>query len=74
MKDQVTPDRILRRPQVKAITGLTDSVLDREIKAGRFPAPFKLLPDPRARAVGWSERAVQAWIAERIAAAQQVAA
>ena len=74
MKDQVTPDRILRRPEVKAITGLSDSVMDREIKAGRFPAPFKLLPDPRARAVGWSERAVQAWIAERIAAAQEVAA
>ena len=66
-------DRIIRRPEVKGITGLTDSVLDREIKAGRFPSPFKLLPDPRARAVGWSERAVQAWIAERIAAAQEVA-
>lgn len=73
MKDQVTPDRILRRPEVKTATGLTDSVLEREIKAGRFPAPFKLLPDPRARAVGWSERAVQAWIAERIAAAQVAA-
>lgn len=67
---EAKPDRILRRPEVKAATGLTDSVLEREIKAGRFPAPFKLLPDPRARAVGWSERAVQAWIAERIAAAQ----
>lgn len=67
-------DRILRRPEVRAATGLTDSVLDREIKAGRFPQPFKLLPDPRARAVGWSERAVQAWIAERIAAAQKAAA
>lgn len=63
-------DRILRRPEVKSLTGLTDSVIDREVRAGRFPAPFKLLPDPRARAVGWSERAVQAWIADRIAAAQ----
>lgn len=70
---EAKPDRILRRPEVKTATGLTDSVLEREIKAGRFPAPFKLLPDPRARAVGWSERAVQAWIAERIAAAQKVA-
>lgn len=67
-------DRIIRRPEVRAITGLTDSVLDREVKSGRFPAPFKLLPDPRARAVGWSERAVRAWVAERIAAAQEVAA
>jgi len=71
---EATPDRILRRPEVKAATGLTDSVIDREVRAGRFPAPFKLLPDPRARAVGWSERAVQAWIAERIATAQKVVA
>lgn len=70
---EATPDRILRRPEVKTATGLTDSVIDREIKAGRFPAPFKLLPDPRARAVGWSERAVQTWIAERIAAARVAA-
>lgn len=70
---EANPDRILRRPEVKAATGLTDSVLDREVRSGRFPAPFKLLPDPRARAVGWSERAVQAWIAERIAAAQVAA-
>lgn len=70
---EAAPDRILRRPEVKAATGLTDSVLEREIKAGRFPAPFKLLPDPRARAVGWSERAVQAWIAGRIAAAEVAA-
>lgn len=70
---EAKPDRILRRPEVKAATGLTDSVLEREIRAGRFPAPFKLLPDPKARAVGWSERAVQAWIAERIAAAQVAA-
>jgi len=70
---EAKPDRILRRPEVKAATGLTDSVLEREIKAGRFPAPFKLLPDPRARAVGWSERAVQAWIAERIATAMVAA-
>ena len=66
-------DRILRRPAVKALTGLTDSVIDREVKAGRFPRPFKLLPDPKSRAVGWSEREVQAWIAARIASAQEAA-
>ena len=67
-------DKILRRPDVKALTGLTDSVLDREVRAGRFPAPFKLLPDPRSRVVGWSERAVRNWIAERIEAARGAAA
>ena len=32
---EANPDRILRRPEVKAATGLTDSVLEREVKAGR---------------------------------------
>lgn len=66
-------DRILRRPEVLARTGLTDSVLDREVRAGRFPAPFKLLPDRRARAVGWSELEVQAWITERVSTAERQA-
>ena len=58
-------NRVLRRNDVCAMTGLTRSVLDREVRNGRFPAPFKLLPDPKARAVGWSLRAIQEWIAER---------
>lgn len=62
-------NRVLRRPEVKSMTGLTDSALDREVRAERFPSPFKLTPEPRARAVGWSMRAVQAWIAEREASA-----
>ncbi len=65
------PDRIIRRPDVRADTGLTNSALDREIRAGRFPRPIKLIPG--GRAVGWSERAVQAWIASRIAAAEVAA-
>lgn len=60
-------DRVIRKPEVKATTGLTDSALDREVRAGRFPAPFKLSPDPSARAIGWSMQAVQAWIAKRSA-------
>ena len=67
-------NRILRRPEVKVYTGLTDSALDREVRAERFPAPLKLSPDPKARAVGWSLRAVQAWIAQREADAGQSAA
>lgn len=67
------PDRILRRPQVTGLTGLTSSNLDREIRAGRFPPPVKLSPDPKARAVGWSERAVQAWIYKRVSAGQVAA-
>lgn len=62
-------DRVLRRPAVLEMSGLASSALDREVKAGRFPAPFKLSTDPRARAVGWSAAAVQAWLAARKAAA-----
>lgn len=68
MNDQ-QQNRILRRPQVLAVTGLSNSALDRELRAERFPRPIKLSPDPKARAVGWPESSVQSWIAERIASA-----
>lgn len=71
MQHQNTQDRLIRRPEVRAATGLTDSAIDREIRAGRFPKPIQLIPG--GRAVGWSERAIQAWISERIAAAQVAA-
>ena len=71
MHHQNTQDRLIRRPEVRAATGLTDSAIDREIRAGRFPKPIQLIPG--GRSVGWSERAIQAWIAERIAAAQVAA-
>lgn len=58
-------NRIVRRPELRHLTGLTDSVLDRLVRDGLFPKPFKLTPHPQCRAVGWSMRAVQEWIAER---------
>lgn len=62
-------NQIIRRPRVLADIGLSNSALDREIRAGNFPPPVKLSPDPKSRAVGWSSLAVQAWISERIACA-----
>lgn len=64
-------DRIIRKPETINQSGLTSSAMDREMRAGRFPKPIKLVPG--GRAVGWSERAVQQWIAERIAAAERAA-
>lgn len=64
-----TGDRIIRRPEVLNTTGLTPSALDREVRNRRFPQPFPLIQG--GRAVGWSWRAVQAWIAARIAAAAE---
>lgn len=52
---------ILRRPQVEARTGLSRSTLYQYIQDGLFPTPVSL----GARAVGWLESEVTAWIAAR---------
>jgi prophage regulatory protein len=53
-------NRIIRRPEVLHLTGLTGSALDREMRAGRIPRGIPLVPG--GRAVGWSLAAIQAWI------------
>lgn len=60
------PDRprILRLPKVLARTGLGRSAAYEGIKAGTFPAPVHLT----ARAVGWIESEINAWIEARAAA------
>ncbi len=47
-------DRFLTRAQVEQRTGLKRSALYRKIRAGEFPAPFRV----GRRAVRWSEREV----------------
>jgi prophage regulatory protein len=56
--------RVLRKPDVKGRTGLSNSTIHAWIKEGRFPAPVAL----GARAVGWIESEIDAWIADRAAA------
>lgn len=51
--------QLYRRPTVRAITGLSDSTLDRMIKAGTFPAPVKLGP----RTVVFKSADIAAWMA-----------
>jgi prophage regulatory protein len=58
--------RIIRRADVEARTGLPRSTLYDRIKRGEFPAPIPL----SARAVGWLEHEVDAWLADRIAKAR----
>jgi prophage regulatory protein len=58
--------RILRLPEVTARTGLGRSTLYARIQAGEFPPPVSL----GARAVGWPEADVAAWIDARIAASR----
>lgn len=54
-------ERILRRPDVQARTGLSRSGLYSAIKNGEFPAPVKLTD----RAVGWLESSISQWIESR---------
>jgi prophage regulatory protein len=55
--------QLLRLPAVKARIGLCRSSIYARVAEGTFPAPISL----GARAVAWDSRAVDAWIAERIA-------
>ena len=54
-------EKILRRPDVEAITGLSRSTLYQWIAEGRFPRPVKL----GTRSVGWRESEINAWVMSR---------
>jgi len=54
-------DRILRRPEVEACTGLSRSTIYLMMTRGEFPRPVQI----GARAVGWSEAAIAAWLESR---------
>jgi prophage regulatory protein len=53
---------VLRFPQVRARVGLSRSMIYLAIAEGRFPRPIKL----GARAVGWLESEVDAWLRQRV--------
>ena len=50
---------ILRRKQVEKRTGLSRSTIYLRIQEGTFPRPINL----GARAVGWLENEIEAWLA-----------
>lgn len=58
-------DRVLRKPDVEEITGLTERTLRDMERAGTFPRRFFI--NPYGRVVGWKESEIQAWIDERAA-------
>ncbi len=58
--------RIVRLPSVEARTGLSRSTIYARVAEGSFPAPVQL----GARAVGWIEAEVDAWIDQQIAASR----
>ncbi len=53
--------RILRRREVELRTGLSRSAIYALMAKRQFPAAIRLT----AKAVGWLESSVEAWIAER---------
>jgi prophage regulatory protein len=55
-------DRILRLPEVKANVGLSRSTIYLRIEEGSFPKPISL----GARAVGWLESDIEAWVSKRV--------
>lgn len=59
-------EKIIRLGTVKARCGLSRSTLYNRIAAGEFPSPVAL----GARAVGWVESEISAWIASRIDASR----
>jgi prophage regulatory protein len=56
--------RILRRPEVELRTGLSRSAIYALMSKRQFPAAIPLT----AKAVGWLESSIDAWIAQRAAA------
>lgn len=53
---------ILRLPAVKTRTGLSRSTIYLRVAEGRFPKPISL----GARAVGWVDAEVEAWLTGQI--------
>ncbi|MDA8587066.1 AlpA family transcriptional regulator [Rhodobacteraceae bacterium] len=54
-------NRILRRPDVETLTGLSRSTLYAMMAEGTFPKPVKL----GKRAVGWREAELLEWLDAR---------
>ena len=59
--------RIIKRPVVEAVTGLSRSSLYAKVQDGTFPAQIRL----GERSVGWLEHEVQAWLKNRVSASRQ---
>ncbi len=51
-------DRVLRFPEVKRLTGLSRTTIWEQEKTGKFPKHIQI----SARAVGWFESHVSAWL------------
>jgi len=64
---EVTLNRIIRKRDLYAFTGLKRTSLEQLIKSGAFPRPVPLVSND-GRAVGWIESELVQWQLSRIAA------
>lgn len=58
-------DRLLRRPEVESVTGLSRAGIYQKMAQGQFPRPINI----GRRAVAWPQSAIDAWIQARKAEA-----
>jgi prophage regulatory protein len=61
-KPVVPRDRLLRLPEVEAVTGCRKSTVYKLMKEGRFPKSVRITD----RMSAWPESAVLQWVQERI--------
>lgn len=59
---QITNQRLIRRKEVQAKTGLGASSIYAEMAKGKFPKPIHI----SERRVAWIESDIDGWIVERI--------
>jgi prophage regulatory protein len=64
--DSTSVGNVVRLPEVRRMTGLGRSTIYRLQADQQFPPSIKL----SIRAVGWLEREVQEWLAERVASSR----
>ena len=64
--DSTSAGNVVRLPEVRRMTGLGRSTIYRLQADQQFPQSIKL----SIRAVGWLEREVQEWLAERVASSR----
>ena len=63
MTEQGSSLRIIRMRELVSKVGYARSTIHALIKEGRFPEPFKLVPNGRAN--GWLEETIDKWMQAR---------
>lgn len=61
-RQNCSPSRLVRLPEVIHRTGLSRSTIYRRMQFGQFPKPYPL----SSRIVAWAETDIDQWIADRL--------